>query len=177
MTSTVITTVTSTVSPMTSSSSPSTAGPTITTPPLQASPSVATDASGQAASTTAGITSTTADDATTVAVITSNWETFFAPTSSIDDRLALLEDGESLRAALEQRAQDPLMGQATATVLAVELTGDGHATVTYNVLLGGTVALPNAQGTAVLQDGVWKVGAASFCALITLGATAPIPGC
>jgi hypothetical protein len=28
-----------------------------------------------------------------------------------------------------------------------------------------------------LQDGVWKVAADSFCALIALGATAPIPGC
>ena len=122
-------------------------------------------------------TSTTQDASATIAAITANWVKFFASTSSIDDRVALLEDGESLRAALEQRAQDPLMGQATATVDDVELSGPTQATVTYDVLLSGAVALPKAQGTAVLQDGVWKVGAASFCALVSLGATAPIPGC
>ncbi|MCU1364957.1 MAG: hypothetical protein JWL72_3720 [Ilumatobacteraceae bacterium] len=126
---------------------------------------------------TSAAPSTTIDQASTIATITTNWQTFFANTSSVEDRIALLEDGESLRDAVTQRAQDPLMGQATAVVISVELTAPDQATVTYNVLLNGNVALPNAQGTAVLQDGVWKVGSASFCALISLGATAPIPGC
>jgi hypothetical protein len=51
------------------------------------------------------------------------------------------------------------------------------AGVTYDVALNGQVALPDAQGQAVLQDGVWKVSSASFCSLITIGASAPIPGC
>jgi len=57
------------------------------------------------------------------------------------------------------------------------LTAPDRATVTYDVLLNGSLALPDAQGIAVLQGGVWKVGAESFCALISLGATGPIPGC
>jgi hypothetical protein len=119
----------------------------------------------------------TTDPATTRATIAANWEHFFSHTSSVDEREALLENGASLRQALEQRSTDPLMQQASARVKDVALVAGDRATVTYDVLLGDTVALPDAQGTAVLQDGVWKVSADSFCALIGLGATTPIPGC
>ncbi|MCU1392631.1 MAG: hypothetical protein JWM34_1059 [Ilumatobacteraceae bacterium] len=112
-----------------------------------------------------------------MATIAANWTTFFQNTTSIPDRVALLENGASLQQAVEQRAADPLMGQASAQVLSVTIDDPTHATVTYNVLLNGTPALSNAQGTAVYVDGVWKVGAESFCALVSLGATAPIPGC
>jgi hypothetical protein len=127
--------------------------------------------------TTAAATTTTLDVAAAKAAITANWQTFFLPTTSIDDRVRLLERGESLRQALTQRAADPLMQQASAKVTAVELTGADRATVTYDVFLNGAPALTASQGTAVLEGGVWKVGADSFCALISLGATTPLPGC
>jgi hypothetical protein len=120
---------------------------------------------------------TTLDVAAAKAAITANWQRFFLPTTSIPDRVALLENGASLQQALEERAKDPLMQQASAVVKQVDLTAADRATVTYDVLLNGTVALADSQGVAVLQDGVWKVGADSFCALISLGATGPIPGC
>jgi len=82
-----------------------------------------------------------------------------------------------MQPALVLRAQDPLMQQASATVKLVTLTGPDQAMVSYDVLLSGKVALADAQGTAVLQDGVWKVSVESFCALISLGATEAIPGC
>jgi hypothetical protein len=111
------------------------------------------------------------------AEITANWERFFLPTTALADRVALLENGPALRQALEFRATDPLQQQASAKVKNIDQTAPNRATVTYDVLLNGAVALTDAQGTAVLQDGVWKVGAESFCALISLGASAPIPGC
>jgi hypothetical protein len=158
---------------------PPTPTPTVadTTTTSSAVPSTSTTDVSTTSATTVAASTTTIDPAATIAAITANWEKLFDPASSIDDRVALLEDGETLRQAVEQRAQDPLMGQASAKVTSVELTGPDTATVSYEVLLSGAVALPNAQGTAVLQDGVWKVGAASFCALITLGASEPIPGC
>lgn len=69
------------------------------------------------------------------------------------------------------------MQQASAKVKSIELTGPDQATVTYDILLNDTVALADSQGVAVIQDGLWKVSANSFCALIILGATGPIPGC
>jgi len=50
------------------------------------------------------------------------------------------------------------------------------ATVTYNITTSsGSSLLPNQKGTAVYQDGVWKVGDASLCALFKLvpGGTVP----
>jgi hypothetical protein len=122
-------------------------------------------------------TTTTMDAATAKAAITANWERFFSASTSIDDRQTLLENGASLHQALVERAADPLMKQASAKVKSVAITDATHAAVIYDVMLNGTVALADSQGVAVLQDGVWKVSADSFCALISLGATAPIPGC
>jgi hypothetical protein len=42
----------------------------------------------------------------------------------------------------------------------------GH--VTYDILLAGKPALTHQTGQAVHQDGTWKVGDASFCALLAL---------
>jgi hypothetical protein len=117
------------------------------------------------------------DAATTIATITANWERFFAAGTPIPERESLLEDGPQYEQALQIRAADPLQAQASARVTNVELVDATTAHVVYDVYLGETVALPGAEGNAVLQDGMWKVSAESFCSLITLGASGPIPGC
>lgn len=164
-----------------------TTGPSTTTMPsgVTTAPTSGTTTTTSTATTTTtappatstAVTTTTMDAAGTTATITANWERFFSATTSIADREALLENGPSLHQALVERAADPLMRQASAKVRHVALTDATHASVTYDVLLNGTVALADSTGVAVLQDGVWKVSADSFCALISLGATAPIPGC
>lgn len=150
---------------------------TVTTAATANTTTPATTPATAAATTTTVATATTPDVVTEKATIAANWARFFLPATSMADRIALLENGATLQQALEQRAKDPLQQQASATVKAVELTAPDRATVTYDVLLNGSLALPDAQGIAVLQGGVWKVGAESFCALISLGATGPIPGC
>jgi len=49
------------------------------------------------------------------------------------------------------------------------------ATVSYDITLSGTTALANQTGTAVYQNGTWKVGDVSFCQLLKLenAGTAP----
>jgi hypothetical protein len=164
---TVATTPTATTAPSISSISSISSTVAVTQPPGTTAP----------LATTTGSSATTVDAAAAKAQITTNWERFFLPSTSLADRAALLENGAALQAALEQRAKDPLQQQASAKVKAIDLTAPDRATVTYDVSLNGTVALPDAQGVAVLQQGVWKVSADSFCALISLGATDPIPGC
>ena len=127
-----------------------------------------------APATTAPAPTTTVDAKTAIAA---NWENFFSPSESIQQREALLENGASYEQALIQRSNDPRQATASAKVKSVELTPPDRATVTYDVYLGTTVALPDAQGVAVLQDGVWKVSGESFCALMTLASTDPVPGC
>jgi hypothetical protein len=67
---------------------------------------------------------------------------------------------------------------ASAKVIKVMVTSSFQAAVTYDILLSGTPVLINQKGTAVYQDGTWKVGDASFCGLLTLeagGKTSSLP--
>ena len=60
----------------------------------------------------------------------------------------------------------------------VTLVSPTQAKVIYSILVGGTPALSNQTGVAVYQDGVWKVGVASFCGLLTVengGKTSNLP--
>jgi hypothetical protein len=151
-----------TAAPVTTAATPTTSTPVTTVP-------------ATVPTTNAPASTTTTLDAKTA--ITANWEEFFSPSETIQQREALLENGPSYEQALIQRAQDPRQATAKAKVKSVELTPPDRATVTYDVYLGDTVALPDAQGFAVLQDGVWKVSGESFCALMTLASTDPVPGC
>jgi hypothetical protein len=69
----------------------------------------------------------------------------------------------------------PLANGIGAKVTAVTLTSATTATVTYAITAGGTALLSNQKGTAVYQDGVWKVGSPSLCGLFKLipGGTVP----
>jgi hypothetical protein len=53
-------------------------------------------------------------------------------------------------------------------VTTVKVTSPTTATVTYSIVEGGQVALPNQTGQAVFTNGVRKVSAPSFRALLKL---------
>jgi hypothetical protein len=55
-----------------------------------------------------------------------------------------------------------------AKVTAVTVNSPTTATVTYNLLAGGSSLLSGETGHAVYEDGVWKVGDASLCGLLKL---------
>ena len=55
-----------------------------------------------------------------------------------------------------------------AKVTAVTVNSATSATVTYNLTAGGSSLLSGQTGTAVYENGVWKVGDASLCSLIGL---------
>jgi hypothetical protein len=103
-----------------------------------------------------------------VAAIEKNWATFFNAKTSTSRRLALLQDGDKLAAVIKSQSTNPLAATASAKVSHVALTGTDQASVTYKILVSGQAVLSGQQGTAVYQDGVWKVGLASFCALLKL---------
>jgi hypothetical protein len=67
-----------------------------------------------------------------------------------------------------------------ANVEKIEFTSPTEADVTYTLTLNGATALPNASGTAVEQNGTWKVSVKTLCALVQLsgnGSSSPVPGC
>ena len=110
-----------------------------------------------------------------VAQITANWEKFFNSSTPTAERVALLQNGSRFAGAINTLSKLPLASGIGAKVTAVTLKSSTTATVTYNITAGGTALLSNQSGTAVYQDGVWKVGSPSLCGLFKLvpGGTVP----
>jgi hypothetical protein len=109
--------------------------------------------------------------AAAVAAIAANWKTVFNGKAPLPLRLELLQDGQQVEAFVEAQAKTSFGAAAagsTATVSSVTITSPSHATVDYEVLLLGTPLLKHQVGMAVLVNGVWKVGIASFCGLTYL---------
>ena len=103
-----------------------------------------------------------------MAEITANWTAFFSPATPLAKRITLLQNGRVFSAAIQGSSRFPGASTASAKVTKVTVTSPTQAKVTYSILLAGTPVLPNQSGVAVLEGGSWKVGDASFCALLTL---------
>jgi hypothetical protein len=109
--------------------------------------------------------------------IETNWTKFFNAKTPVTQRIALLENGSQFASIIQSQAGSPLASAASAKVTHVTLTGTSQASVSYDILLKGKVALGGQSGEAVYQNGVWKVGATSFCSLLTLEGTKLPAGC
>ncbi|MFC7179253.1 hypothetical protein ACFQMG_06710 [Kitasatospora paranensis] len=139
------------------------------------SPSASAPASSAAPASPSG--SAPADPAAAKAEITTNWQKFFDPATSIQDKAALLQNGQALSPALQGFAADPRVGQVKAEVKGVEFTSPTTATVTYTLSLQGNVVEPSATGQAVLDGGTWKVSTSTLCGLVAQAGSSAVPGC
>jgi hypothetical protein len=110
---------------------------------------------------------------TTMKTIETNWTTFFKGTTPAAKKETLLQDGSKFATFLSEQAKSKAALSTSVKVTKVKLTSKTSARVTYTIYLGTTAAEPNASGTAVLQDKVWKVSDTSFCALVSLEGAAP----
>jgi hypothetical protein len=106
------------------------------------------------------------------AQIKSAYTTFFSGKTSVADRVDLLQNGPRYKSVIESFASNPLAKNVTATVSQVTLTGANKAKVVYVIQFAGT-SLPKQTGTAVRQNGKWKVGDASLCKLVSLSGSTP----
>ena len=131
--------------------------------------SSASTASSVPSSSTSG--ALTGDEAT----IAANYVKFFDGTQPAADKIGLLENGQQYTKEIDAQAASPLGKMASVAVSSVAITSPTTAEVKYSILVGGQPVLPNQTGKAILQDGVWKVGADSFLALLALqqGSTTP----
>ena len=120
-------------------------------------------------------TSPTASGASTTDTITQVWTTFFNGSTAAATKIPLLQNGQAFAAVLEAQAQSPLAKGSTAKVTSVVMDGTDKATVSYSILIGGSPALADQTGTAVMSSsGQWQVADASFCSLLNLeGSKAP----
>lgn len=112
------------------------------------------------------------------AAITANWQAFFNAKTPVARRVELLQNGQVFEPVIKAQSGSALASAATAKVTKVMLASPAQAKVTYSILVSGTPQLKNQAGVAVLQNGTWKVGDASFCGLLALengGKTSGLP--
>ncbi len=153
--------------------SPTSAGsssPAGTSSPAATSPASSSPAASAGTSSSAS--------AATIAAITANWEAFFSAKTPDSKRVTLLQDGPTFASVIRSQSGSSLASLATAKVTNVTVTSPTQATVKYEILVSGTPELKNQTGTAVLQNGTWKVGVASFCGLLIIenaGKTSGLP--
>ncbi len=135
-----------------------------------ASTAASTAASSAAASTPAA----SGGSGNAVSEITTNWNTFFNPSTSNSRREQLLENGAKFSAAISAFSSSPLAAAVTSKVDSVTVTSPTAATVTYDLSAMGTTVASGASGNSVLQDGTWKVGDSVFCGLLSEAVTAGV---
>ncbi|HKN64054.1 MAG TPA: hypothetical protein VJV76_06965 [Gaiellaceae bacterium] len=104
--------------------------------------------------------------------IKSAYQKFFSGQASVSQRAAVLQNGAEFKPVIRAFASNPLAKNVHATVSSVTLRGPNNAKVVYTVKLGGA-GLPQQTGTAVRQNGVWKVGDATLCKLVSLQGSTP----
>ena len=146
--------------------------------PATASPSSAAPSSSAASSPAAGSTANASSPAASgnaTAQITTNWEAFFDGKTSAAKKISLLQNGQKFASVINAQAGSGIATSAGAKVTTVVVNSPAPATVHYDITLNGQTALGNQTGTAVYQDGMWKVGDVSFCQLLKLenAGTAP----
>ncbi|MYW69615.1 hypothetical protein GTY65_36950 [Streptomyces sp. SID8379] len=119
-----------------------------------------------------------ADEAAAEKQIRANWKKFFDPDVPLKEKAELLQNGSKMQKVLESFNGDKRGGQVQAEVDKITFTSATAANVTYSLALKGATVLPDAKGTSVEEDGVWKVSVKTLCALVQLsGNASPGPGC
>jgi hypothetical protein len=110
-----------------------------------------------------------------VAQITANWEKVFNGSTSRSQKAALVQNGSTFAAAVRASLKWP--SELASGVTGVRLNSATSAAVTYHIAVSGhsDPALSGLTGTAVYQNGLWKVGDVSLCALLKLMPGGPAP--
>jgi hypothetical protein len=134
-------------------------------------------ACGKAVNANATTPPSPAASASATAAVTADWQEFFSGATPAARKIALLQNGQRFATTINAQASSPIAQGTQAKVTSVTVTSPTTATVTYSITMGGQTALPDQQGKAVLEGGVWKVSAKSFQDLLRLeqGASGAMP--
>jgi hypothetical protein len=136
----------------------------------------------QASPTTPPPSTSTPTEVTTA--VTRAFETFFDGKSTVDARVAVLQDGERYRQMLTDAAADARFASLTTAVRAVreasteECAEHGAsercAVVTHDLLVAGLPMGVGVQSLAVAVGDRWLVAASAWCGVVAMGgATCP----
>ncbi len=99
------------------------------------------------------------------------WAVVFDSSAEFSAKLTHLAGDASLEAANTAYANaGERMGGISLEPIAAEVDGE-NATVTYNVLFGGTTAYEDLSGTLELVEGTWVVSRESYCGFLASART------
>lgn len=150
----------STTAPTSPTTSPTTT-PTTAPPPTIAPPATTSSAPDDAAQAGAAFVA------------------FFDGRSSVDKKVALLQNGEKYRSMLVDASADPRFQQLAATVRSVQPTDGASCTsrgvpapcaiVTFDLTVAGFPMLVSHSSPAVKLEGAWKVAASAWCDVVAIG--------
>ena len=142
-------------------------------------------ADGDDTATAADDDTSATDDAATltdadVAAIEDAFASFFGGLdTTVDEKVALLEDGETYRGMLDAASADDRFQQMATEIRSVEPADTATcasfgvsapcAVVTHDLLVSGFPMAAAVENPAVLVDGTWLVGAAAWCNVVEIG--------
>lgn len=159
-----------------------TAAPSSVRPSAASAPGLSTGGTSTSVATateTNGTASAGGGSANAVSQITTNWNTFFKPSTPNSKRVQLLQNGSQFASAISAFSSSPLAAAVTSKVDSVTVSSATQAKVKYDLTAMGTAVAKGQTGTSVLQDGTWKVGDDVFCGLLNeakgAGLTVPVP--
>ncbi|MCH6161388.1 hypothetical protein [Streptomyces marispadix] len=113
------------------------------------------------------------DTARATAQLTENWETLFSPDRSVKEKVAAVEDGQTQALMIEAFAHDEGAERLRSRVEGTSYDSATEAEFTYTLMRGGEVVKSSEEGSAVRQDGTWKVSLETMCALTEFGNDVP----
>jgi hypothetical protein len=97
------------------------------------------------------------------------YEHFFDPALTADERAALIEGSSSMRTFMDRSFAKHALEVANGAIVVDRVTVHGSvADVSFHARLGGRESPANPgqiAGTAVFDDGTWKISRATFCTL------------
>ena len=171
-------TTTTTAAPTTTTTTTTTAAPTTTTtaPADDASATATATAPADDASATAPADDAPADDAgpapdQSEQAAMDAWAVVFDSEADYGDKVPHLENAAQLESTIAAYADTgKSFGGVSLEPTAVAIDGD-VASVTYNVLFGGSAAYSDLSGEMQLVDGVWVVSRDTFCGFMSSART------
>ncbi|WP_063835456.1 hypothetical protein [Streptomyces sp. NRRL S-118] len=150
---------------------PTATGPSATPP--SRSPSPGTSPSAPVSPSPAPTAATPEDPAAAQEEIRTSWARFFGPESSVQDRVDVAENGEQYRLMIEALTTDREARLLRVRVDSVTFGSDLRAAVRYKLFSDGRDTGHDAPGSAVYQDGTWKVSFGTVCSLTQYGEDVP----
>jgi len=106
-------------------------------------------------------------------LIEANVKTFFNSSTSMNQRVSLLQNGTQFAPAMESEFSQLDSEKPSVVISSVTFTNPTTANVVYSVELNSQPVLNHQTGQAVLVNNVWKVSDSTLCQLLSLGGSAP----